>query len=190
MTNISRSLIGRSWWILMAFGVIAILFGLLAIFQPLKAVAALTWIMGIMALAEGVTTLFTTATAYRGPGKGWLIFYGGFSVVFGLIAIFDPLSMASALLVLVGIWLVIAGVYRLMMGLRVRRPVPGQGFTAPGEGWTVLSGILALLLGILLVASPLSGLIVTALWIGIVVLLYGIVQVIAALRVRKAFSPS
>lgn len=181
MATASRSLIGRSWWILMAFGVIAIIFGLIAIFKPLAAIAALTWIMGIMALAEGITTLFMAATAYRGIGKGWLIFYGVFSVLFGLIAVFDPLSMASALLILVGVWLVIAGVYRLMLGLRIRR-------NAPGEGWTVLSGVLALLLGILLVASPLSGLVATALWIGIVALIYGIVQVIAALRVRKAFS--
>ena len=184
----TRSLIGRSWWILMAFGVIAIVFGLIAVFQPLAAIAALTWIMGIMALAEGVSTLFMTATAYRGAGKGWLIGYGVLSILFGLLAIFDPLSMASALLVLVGIWLIIAGVYRLLLGLRIRRPVAGQGWAAPGEGWTVLSGVLALLLGILLVVSPLSGLVATALWIGIVALVYGVIQVIAALRVRKAFA--
>ncbi|GHB13840.1 HdeD family acid-resistance protein [Salinicola rhizosphaerae] len=180
MATVSRSLVGRSWWILMAFGVIAIVFGLIAVFKPLVAIAALTWIMGIMALAEGITTLVTAAT-YRGAGKGWLIFYGAFSVLFGLVAIFDPLSMASALLILVGIWLVIAGIYRLMLGLKIRR-------SAPGEGWTVLSGVLALLLGILLVASPLSGLVVTAIWIGVVALVYGIIQVIAALRVKKAFS--
>ncbi|WIX32785.1 DUF308 domain-containing protein [Salinicola sp. JS01] len=185
----TRSLIGRSWWILMTFGVIAIVFGLIAVFQPLAAIAALTWIMGIMALAEGVSTLFMTATAYRGAGKGWLIGYGVLSILFGLLAIFDPLSMASALLVLVGIWLIIAGVYRLLLGLRIRRPVAGQGW-APGEGWTVLSGVLALLLGILLVVSPLSGLVATALWIGIVALVYGVIQVIAALRVRKMFAGS
>ncbi|WFF41206.1 HdeD family acid-resistance protein [Salinicola endophyticus] len=184
----TRSLIGRSWMILMAFGVVAVIFGAIAIFKPLGAIAALTWIMGIMALAEGISTLVTTTTAYRGAGKGWLIGYGVFSVLFGLLAIFDPLSMASALLVLVGIWLVIAGVFRLLLALRIRRPVPGQGWTAPGEGWTVLSGVLALLLGILLIASPLSGLVVTALWIGVVALIYGVIQIIAALRVRKAFS--
>lgn len=178
MANPTRSLLGRGWWILMAYGIIAIVFGLIAVFQPLTAIAALTWIMGVMALAEGIASLFTLATSSGGFARGWLVFYGVVSILFGLVAIFDPLSTASALLVLLGIWLIVAGVHRLVLGLRVRRHLPG-------EGWTVLSGVLALLLGIAFVASPLSGLVVTALWIGILALLYGIVQVMAALRLRK-----
>lgn len=179
MASGARGFMGRSWGILMAFGVIAIIFGLFAIFQPLAAIAAMTWIMGIMALAEGVTSLVTLATVPAGTHKRWLVFYGVISVLFGLFAIFNPLSMASALLVLVGLWLIVAGVNRLILGLRVRRGVPG-------EGWTVLSGAIALLLGIALVVSPLSGLIATALWIGILALLFGIAQTVAALRLRKA----
>ncbi|WP_110685681.1 HdeD family acid-resistance protein [Salinicola aestuarinus] len=177
----TRSLIGRSWGILAALGVIAVIFGLIAIFRPLGAIAALTWIMGLLALAEGVATLYMVATTYQGAGRRWLLAYGVISLLFGLLALFDPLSLASALLVLVGLWLIIAGVYRLLLGLRLRRGVPG-------EGWTVLSGVLALLLGILLVVSPLSGLVATALWIGIVALLYGIIQIVAALRVKKRFA--
>lgn len=179
MASGARGFMGRSWGILMAFGVIAIIFGLFAIFRPLAAIAAMTWIMGIMALAEGVTSLVTLATVPAGAHKRWLVFYGVISVLFGLFAIFNPLSMASALLVLVGLWLIVAGVNRLILGLRVRRG-------GPGEGWTVLSGVIALLLGIALVVSPLSGLIATALWIGILALLFGIAQTVAALRLRKA----
>jgi uncharacterized membrane protein HdeD (DUF308 family) len=162
----------------MAYGVIAILFGVVAVFQPLTAIAALTWIMGIMALAEGITSLFTLTTAPGGFARGWLMFYGGISVLFGLIAVLDPLSAASALLMLLGFWLVVAGIHRLLLGLRVRRHVPG-------EGWTVLSGVLALVLGVIFVVSPLSGLEVTAIWIGAIALLYGVVQVMAALRLRR-----
>lgn len=172
------NLLGRSWWILMVYGIIATVFGIVAVFQPLTAIAALTWIMGIMALAEGITSLFTLATAPGGFARGWLVFYGVVSLLFGLIAVLDPLSAASALLVLLGIWLIVAGVHRLLLGLRVRRHVPG-------EGWTVLSGVLALILGVIFVVSPLSGLAVTAIWIGVIALLYGIVQVMAALRLRR-----
>ncbi|WP_157956687.1 HdeD family acid-resistance protein [Salinicola halimionae] len=179
MASGAQGFVGRSWGILMAFGVVAIIFGLFAIFRPLAAIAAMTWIMGIMALAEGVTSLVTLATVPAGARKRWLVFYGVISVLFGLFAIFNPLSMASALLVLVGLWLVVAGVNRLILGLRVRRGVPG-------EGWTVLSGVIALLLGIALMVSPLSGLIATALWIGILALLFGIAQTVAAWRLRKA----
>lgn len=174
----ARNLLGRSWWILMVYGIIAIVFGIVAVFQPLTAIAALTWIMGIMALAEGITSLFTLATAPGGFARGWLVFYGVVSLLFGLIAVLDPLSAASALLVLLGIWLIVAGVHRLLLGLRVRRHVPG-------EGWTVLSGVLALILGVIFVVSPLSGLAVTAIWIGVIALLYGVVQVMAALRLRR-----
>ena len=35
--------IGRSWWVLMLYGVVAVVFGLIAITRPLSAATALAW---------------------------------------------------------------------------------------------------------------------------------------------------
>lgn len=44
------SLIGRSWWVLLLYGIVAVVFGLIAIARPLAAATALAWAIGVMAL--------------------------------------------------------------------------------------------------------------------------------------------
>jgi len=49
----------------------------------------------------------------------------------------------------------------------------------------MLSGLLAVVLGVLFALNPLSGLMVTSLWIGAMALVYGVLQVVAAFRLRR-----
>ncbi len=65
-----------------------------------------------------------------------------------------------------------------MFALRVRRAIEGEWLVA-------LSGALAIVLGLLFVLSPLAGLAITALWIGVTAVFYGVLQIAAGLRLRK-----
>ena len=49
----------------------------------------------------------------------------------------------------------------------------------------ILAGVLGILLGLLFLAEPVAGVITSALWIGILALVYGIFQIFASFRVRK-----
>ena len=53
-----------------------------------------------------------------------------------------------------------------------------------GEWLIALSGALSIALGILFVISPLTGLVVTAWWIGAGALIYGVLQIVAAFKLR------
>lgn len=48
----------------------------------------------------------------------------------------------------------------------------------------ILSGALAIVLGLLFAANPLAGVAVTTLWMGIGSLLYGLLQIVVALKLR------
>lgn len=172
------SLIGRSWWVLLLYGVVAVVFGVAAILQPLAAASALAWAVGVMAVVEGLITLFAAFGGTRGVSRGCLLVYALASLLFGVLAVINPLATASVLVLLLAAWLIVAGLHRIVFAIRVRREIRG-------EWLLILSGVLAIVLGALLVANPLAGVAVTTLWIGIGSLIYGVLQVVVAFRLRR-----
>lgn len=175
--------IQRSWWVLALYGVISILFGIGALMWPLTTALALAWAFGIMALAEGVTSLVALFDKNTPIPKGWLAVYALASIAFGLAAVMFPGAVAGVLLLFLAAWLVVGGIYRIVFAVRVRKQIEG-------EWWIGLSGLLSIALGVLFFAYPAAGLVSVTVWIGAFVLLYGIFQVMAALRLRKLGAPA
>lgn len=176
------SLLGRNWWVLLLYGLVAVVFGLVAFVHPLAAAAGMAFAAGVLALAEGVVSLLALFDRGVTIPKGWLVLYALASIAFGVLAVANPAATAGALLLLLAAWLVVAGIYRIVFAIQVRKQIRG-------EGWIILSGILAIVLGVLFVLNPLSGVFVTTLWIGACALVYGVVQVFAAFRLRR-FRPA
>lgn len=172
------SLVARSWWVLLLYGLVALVFGAVAILQPLAAATALAWAIGVMAVVEGVISLVALFGGNSGVSRGWLAVYALASLVFGVLAVINPLATASVLVLLLAVWLIVAGIHRIVFAVRVRRHIQG-------EWLLILSGVLAIVLGALLVANPLTGVAVTTLWIGIGSLIYGVLQVVVAFRLRR-----
>jgi len=172
------SLLARSWWVLLLYGLVALVFGAVAILQPLAAATALAWAIGVMAVVEGVISLVALFGGNSGVSRGWLAVYALASLVFGVLAVINPLATASVLVLLLAVWLIVAGIHRIVFAVRVRRHIQG-------EWLLILSGVLAIVLGALLVANPLAGVAVTTLWIGIGSLIYGVLQVVVPFRLRR-----
>jgi uncharacterized membrane protein HdeD (DUF308 family) len=170
------SLVGRSWWVVLLYGLIAIGFGLIAIARPLSAAAGLAWAIGVMALVDGLVILFAAFSGNSGAPRGWALVYALASIGFGALAVINPLVTAKVLLL--AIWLILAGVYRIVFAIRVRRQIEG-------EWLLIVSGVLAIVLGVMMFGNPLGGVAVTTLWIGIGSLIYGVLQVVVAFRLRK-----
>ncbi|KAF0808696.1 putative transmembrane protein [Alcanivorax sp. S71-1-4] len=168
----------RSWWILLLYGVIAVIFGVMALINPLTAGVALAWAFGIMALAEGVISVAALFDRDSSLSRGWLLLYAVASLLFGVLTLINPAATAEVLILFLAAWLVIGGVFRIVFAVRVRKAIRGEWLIA-------LSGLLAILLGALFIASPVAGLVVTTLWIGAIALIYGALQIVAAFRVRR-----
>lgn len=172
------SAVGRSWWILLLYGLVALGFGIVAIGWPLSAAMALAWTLGVMAIVEGVISLFALVSGGSGASRSWLALYAIASLGFGILAVINPLATASVLVLFLAAWLLVAGIYRIVFAIRVRKHIQG-------EWLLILSGVLAVVLGLLFAANPYAGVAVTTLWIGIGSLLYGLLQVLVAFKLRK-----
>ena len=165
-----------TWKILVARGVMGLVFGIVALAWPGETVVAFVILCGIWALVDGIGSLvegFGTAGSPR-----WLhLLMGLASLVVAFFAIFSPSMTASALTWLVGIWLIVRGV------LELAAAAVGSGLT--GRGFLVASGIVDLVLGVLFAANPGRAAVGIAWLLGLVAIVWGLVFLVIGLVVRK-----
>ena len=54
------------------------------------------------------------------PGRGWNIFFGLITIVAGIVVLAYPFDSLVTLTLVVGIWLIIIGVFEIIAGLQLR----------------------------------------------------------------------
>jgi len=101
-------------------------------------------------------------------------------VLAAIVVIAWPGPSAQVLAVVIGIYAVIAGVFELMASGSVSRAAGVQG-----SGWLVLSGILAIIAGVLLIFWPNVGAVSLAIVFGVYLAAYGTVMLISAASAPK-----
>ncbi|WP_024891983.1 HdeD family acid-resistance protein [Luteimonas huabeiensis] len=172
----------RSWWVFLLYGLVAIAFGAAMLLWPDLSVIALVLTFGALSLADGAVSLLSIARRDLALPRWLLALYALVSIGFGALALLRPAEMATALLWVLALWLIVAGVARIVFAIQIRKLVRGEWLLA-------LSGALAIALGILFFARPGIGLIAIAVWIAIGALFYGALQVAVALRLRRRARP-
>jgi uncharacterized membrane protein HdeD (DUF308 family) len=176
-TDVARSV----WWLVLLRGALAVLFGLFALFAPGSALLALVYVFGAYAVLDGITAVVAGVRHRREEAHWvWHVVEGAISIVAGVVAFAWPGVTALAILYLVAFWSVFTGVSEIMESFAMRR----RG--SPTWGWVLTAGILGVLLGIVLVLSPGGGLL-TLLWlVGLYSVLFGVIIIGWALRLRRA----
>ncbi len=103
------------WKMLVTRGVLAIVFGIIAMFWPVGTALTLALLWGIWALIDGVGSLWQAfRPESKGQGRAWLVIMGVIAIIAGFIAIFHPGVAVAALTWILGIWLIVRGVIELV----------------------------------------------------------------------------
>ena len=170
--------LARNWGWIALRGALAILFGLIAFFEPQSAFAALVLLFGAYAFVDGV---FALIALFRGAGKDrfWvLVLEAVVGIGIGVLTIARPAATALALLYYVGIWAVLTGVFELMAAIRLRKEITG-------EFWLGLAGVLSIAFGVLLFVVPGSAALALTIWIGAYAIVFGVMLLLLAFRLRR-----
>ncbi|ODT99291.1 MAG: hypothetical protein ABS81_26005 [Pseudonocardia sp. SCN 72-86] len=176
-----ESAIRGVWWLVLLRGVLAILFGLVLLFTPGTALLALVLVFGVYAVLDGVTAV-VAGIRHRADDNhwGWHVVQGVISVIAGVLAFAWPGVTVLAILFVIAFWSIVGGIAEISESMTMRR----NGSST--WGWVLAAGILSVIFGILLVVQPGVGL-ATLLWIsGIWALVFGVVVVVWAFRLRSA----
>ena len=172
-------LLARNWWAVALRGVVAILFGILAIAVPGVTLGVLILLWGIYAVVDGIFAIVSGVRAARRNERwGVLIVEGVADIIAGVIAVFLPVAAAIAFIYLFAVWAFITGIIELAAAIRLRREIAGE--------WLLgLTGVLSILLGIYVAVFPGIGLLGLIWAIGVYAIVIGIMMLVLSFRLRR-----
>jgi uncharacterized membrane protein HdeD (DUF308 family) len=169
-----------NWWTFVLRGVLAVLFGILALILPGMALLTLVFLFGFYALADGVISIvaaFRRTDTRQQPW--WALLIGGvISIIAGLLAFFIPGITALALLYIIAAWALVTGVIEIIASVRLRKQIEGEWLLA-------LTGVLSIIFGVLLAVFPGSGALALVLFIGAYAIVIGVLLIVLGFKLRK-----
>ena len=141
--------ISKAKYISLLSGVLFLTVGIYMIYNPLFIAYTMNIIFCILLLVEGVSQLSAYFYEKHEGRSVWRLIEGIISIVMGIyFLIGDSLGIPVAIIVVVGIWLVLVGISRLMMSRRVIEFEKNIGQRL------IVAGIVEIIFGITVIANP------------------------------------
>ncbi len=171
--------LSRNWGWVVFRGVVAILFGVLALLVPGITLAALVLLFGAYAFVDGAA-LIVWAIGNRRFLPRWpaLVVGGILGIAAGVVTLVWPGVTAVSLLVVIAVWAIVMGIATLVTAFRLRNVITGE--------WRlVIAGLLAVALGVILLAAPAVGALAMVLWIGWYAIFSGGLLIALGFRIRS-----
>jgi uncharacterized membrane protein HdeD (DUF308 family) len=171
--------IGRHWGWVLTFGIITLLAGLLTVVWPDRTIVVIAVLFGIQLIVAGIFRFVAALAADEESGgtRVLLALLGVLSLIVGLYAVRHLQVTVAALALLLGIFWIVNGAVETFAALSHRG--------MPSRGWTIFMGLLSIVAGIVVLVYPGISLLTLALVLGFWLLLYGIMEIVAAFRLRQ-----
>ena len=170
----------RNWWLLLVRGLSAILFGIAAFAWPGLTVAILVLIFGVYVLVDGIFGIVDSIRYRDRLNRWWLWLLDGLlGVIVGTLMLVMPGLTAYALVLFIAAWAIVGGILRIVAAIQLRNEIEGE--------WLLgLGGVLSILFGAVLVVMPGPGVLSLVWLIGTWAVVFGVLFVMLAFRLRSA----
>jgi uncharacterized membrane protein HdeD (DUF308 family) len=172
-----RQALRGNWCWFLALGSMLILAGLLAISFPVMATLTTVMVFGIVLMCSGAVEIVSAVWARRWSGLFLHLLTGLLYLFVGLFLVERPGLGAAGYTLLLAMFFVAGGLFRIVSALNHR---------FSGWGWTVVSGVVTLFLGMLVWREwPESALWVIGTFVGIDLLFNGLSWVMLGMGLRN-----
>jgi uncharacterized membrane protein HdeD (DUF308 family) len=170
-----RAAFQQSRWLLMAYGVVLVVLGCLAIAAPGIGTIAVDILVGwlfLIAGIAGVVAIFST----RSVGAFlWTLLTAALSILVGVLLIWKPIEGAISLTIVLTAFFIVEGIVQIIASLSNRDAMPGTW------GWMLASGIADLILATIIIAAwPTSAAWTLGLLVGINLITTGVAVFVPA----------
>lgn len=172
-------LLGRNWGWIALRGLAAVIFGVLAFAWPGVTLIVLVALFGAYVLVDGVVALIS-AFKVKDQGKPmWtLLLIGIAGIGAGIVTFLWPGKTAIVLLLFIAVWAIVMGILEIIAAIRLRKAIRNE--------WLLgLSGVLSVIFGVLMVASPGAGALAVVWIIASYSILFGILLLVLGFRLKK-----
>jgi len=153
----------QKWWAVALRGILAIVFGIVALVLPGATLVSLAVVFGAYAFVSGVFAI-VAAFGSRGRDAVWYVLDGILGIAVGLATFFFPGIAAQALVLLIGLWAILTGIFEVVAGYELL------------SSWSWLlacAGVISIGFGVMVIAYPVNGAVAVAGLIGLYALMFG-----------------
>ena len=169
------------WKSVLGLGLVTLTLGMVVLVWPGKSVLVAAVLFGVYLLASGIAQTIAAFTVHvPGSGRVLLFLSGVLSVALGVFA-FHDFNDGAAVWVLatwIGVGFLFQGVAGTVLAVNHKE--------LPERGWHIFAGVLSVLAGMVVIALPISSIVVLAIVAGAWLVVIGITQIVWAVRARKA----
>jgi len=167
--------VSSNWYMVLMKGIIMILLAILILSNPGGALIALGLWIGIGLFITGIVEIYRGIALKKvATNWGWTVFGGVLDLFLGYILMANPLVTAEVLPFVFGFWAAFYGIYLII-----------DAFAEAGNrGVKIITGILILLFANVIMFNPLFAGMTLAIWVGIMILVAGIYNVIFSFSLK------
>ena len=167
------------WWMLIARGAIAMLFGILTLAMQPSSLVTLLLLWGSYSAFDGVfCVLLASQRSITGHTWGWLLFEATVGLGAGILALLTPGMTALVLLALIALRASFNGVAEIAEAIRVRDAIRGEWLLAA-------SGVLSVAFGITMLVYRGAGALAAASIIAVYATAFGALLVALGMRMHR-----
>lgn len=177
-----NDLLSKSWKVLALRGVISIVFGVLTAFWPGLTLMWLIAMFAAWAVISGFGYLSAAFTNRKTNSDWWmLLLMGLIGLGAGIASILNPGITTVALVLLIGAMALANGIVDIVMAIRLRKSIQG-------EGLLILNGIVSVLFGVFVFFFPGAGALAMVWLISIYAIVTGVILLLLAWRAKHWMS--
>lgn len=160
-------------------GILFVILGIFALIIPAVFSLAFEWTVGWLFLIGGGIQLIRCIQSNGAPGYWWLILSSLFSMIFGVLLVFNPLEGVMALTMIMALYFLAEGIVKIFFAFELR--------AFSHWGWILFSGLCSLAISIIVF----SGWPFTAAWfigtlLGVYLIINGLSFIIMATQAHIA----
>jgi uncharacterized membrane protein HdeD (DUF308 family) len=167
------------WKSTLLSGILAVILGILVLAWPGKTIVVAAIFFGAYLLVTGIAQVIFAFSLHVSAGGRVLLFLSGAASL--ILAILCFRSLQNSILLL-AIWIGVGFIFRGVATAVSAISDP----TLPGRGWEIFIGVITLIAGVVVLASPFESIATLTLVVGIWLIVIGVFEVVSALGIRKA----
>jgi len=138
----------NKWFLLMTNSIIALIAGIIFLLVPGETLATIGFATGIIILLSGLFLVFG-AFSYAKKNKNmffWLL-EGLINLTLGIILIINPIWLAQFIMIIIGLWALVLGIYQLYVGVAEKHSVRNSRLL-------VINGLATSVIGLIILLKP------------------------------------
>jgi len=168
------------WWLPLVRGIVLLILGCYALFRPGMTLASFAQVSGFFLVFDG---LFAIVAGVLGqiPSRLWTIVRGVIAVLAGTFVFAHPILVAgltaTVVISTIGIMAIISGIMEIIAAIQDRKQIEG-------EGWLILGGVLLVLIGLALLATPLLFGLSMVRVLGVLAIMSSVAMIVFAFRLK------